>query len=83
MKSERPVGFGGFGFVGPTISCTRGNLWSSHVTNIFGFGFLFYFLFFIYLYIYIYIYILSLFCIYGVSVQNFPLTQWIISLLAI
>ena len=81
MKSERPVGFGGFGFVGPTISGTRGNLWSSHVTTIFGVGFLFYFLFFIY--IYIYIYILSLFCIYGVSVQNFPLTQWIISLLAI
>ena len=44
----------------------------------------FFILFFIfYLFIYIYIYILSLFCIYGVSVQNFPLTQWIISLLAI
>ena len=80
MKSERPVGFGGFGFVGPTINCTRGNLWSSHVTNIFGFGFLFFYLF---IYLYIYIYILSLFCIYGVSVKNFPLTQWIISLLAI
>lgn len=30
LKSERPVGFGGFGFVGPTvllsITYTRGNL---------------------------------------------------------
>ena len=45
--------------------------------------FILFFIFYLFIYIYIYIYILSLFCIYGVSVQNFPLTQWIISLLAI